>query len=157
MSFLFVSGITWPEVSDTVPEFTVGTGLHFFIWSKSIARPGKEPDLCHLSAALKLRCCKCDVEWHVGYFGGGKNPPTYMTHCRNGGSNAENKHIFKGGPILNIYLNMIKKKYNCFVGVGGFIPRQRHRAPNKSKVPEGGMTAEAEEGLLNISPLKTQY
>ena len=80
-----------------------------------------------------------------------------MTHCRNGGSNAENKHIFKGGPILNIYLNMIKKKYNCFVGVGGFIPRQRHRAPNKSKVPEGGMTAAAEEGLLNISPLKTQY
>jgi hypothetical protein len=61
----------------------------------------KEPDLCHLSAALKLRCCKCDVEWHVGYFGGGKNPPTYMTHCRNGGSNAENKHIFKGSPILN--------------------------------------------------------
>jgi len=101
--------------------------------------------------SLKLRCCKCDVEWHVGYFGGGK------THCRNGGSTAENKHIFKGGPILNIYLNMIKKKYNCFVGVGGFIPRQRHRAPNKSKVPEGGMAAEAEEGLLNISPLKTQY
>ena len=78
-----------------------------------------------------------------------------MTHCRNGGSNAENKHIFKGSPILNIYLNMMIKKYNCFVGVGGFIPRQRHRAPNKSKVPEGGMTAEAEEGLLNISPLKT--
>ena len=52
----------------------VGTGLHCFIWSKSIARPGKEPDLCYLSAALKLRCCKCDVEWHVGYFGGEKNP-----------------------------------------------------------------------------------
>jgi hypothetical protein len=47
--------------------------------------------------------------------------------------------VLKGGPILNIYLNIIKKKYNCFVGVGGFIPRQRHRAPNKSKVPEGGM------------------
>ena len=32
---------SWPEVSDTVPEFTLGTDLHCFIWSKSVARPGQ--------------------------------------------------------------------------------------------------------------------
>jgi len=57
---------SWPEVSDTVPEFTFGTGLHCFIWSTSIAQPGQEPELCHMNAELKLRYCKCDVKWRVG-------------------------------------------------------------------------------------------
>jgi hypothetical protein len=57
------------EVSDTVPEFTFWTG-HCFIWSKSVVQTGKEPDLCQMNAALKLRCWKCDVECSVGkYFG----------------------------------------------------------------------------------------
>jgi hypothetical protein len=48
-TFFFYFGCrkSWPEVYYTVPEFTFGTGLHCFIWSKFIARPGQEQDWCH--------------------------------------------------------------------------------------------------------------
>jgi len=51
--------ISWPEVSNTVPEFT-------------FARPVQEQDLCYMNTALELRCC----EWSLGYLVE-KNPLTY--------------------------------------------------------------------------------
>ena len=39
------------------------TILHCCIWSKSVSRPGQEPDLYHMNAELKLHC---DVEGLVG-------------------------------------------------------------------------------------------
>jgi hypothetical protein len=33
---------SWLEVSESVAEFTFGTGIHCFVWSKSVARPGHQ-------------------------------------------------------------------------------------------------------------------
>jgi hypothetical protein len=66
----------------TFPEFT-------------LALPVQEQDLCYMNTALELRSC----EWSLGYLVEKKSP--YLpTHWRNGGSGAENEHIFKGGLTI---------------------------------------------------------
>ena len=91
------------QVSNTVPEFTFGTGLHCFIWrSKSVARPWQEPYLCQEIGFLQF----VSIVWYdvniLGYFGENKSP--YLpTHWRNGGPGVGNEHIFIGDPIKFLY------------------------------------------------------
>ena len=62
------------QVSNTVPEFTFGTGLHCFIWrSKSVARPWQEPYLCQEIGFLQF----VSIVWYDVNILEKINPPTY--------------------------------------------------------------------------------